>query len=231
MAKIHDKDVRGRTQTGWLDSHHTFSFGGFNDPSRMGHRALRVLNEDRVIPGAGFGEHDHEAVDILTYVLSGALKHADSIGNGSTIGPGEIQHMWAGTGVSHSEMNASGSEAVHFLQIWLLPDKAGGKPTYTQKPIDDSTIRNRLGLLAGPHGKAPIALQSDNYLFLARLDDGQHIEHRFEEKRAGFIHVVDGMITIEGERLSAGDGLEFAGEEVCSIDAASDCEVLLFDLA
>ena len=123
MALIHDKDLRGGTQTGWLDSQHTFSFGGFVDPKRMGHRALRVLNDDRVIGGVGFGTHGHEEMDILTYVISGALKHQDSMGNSSVIGVGELQHMYAGTGVMHSEMNASQTEPVHFLQIWIIPDR------------------------------------------------------------------------------------------------------------
>jgi redox-sensitive bicupin YhaK (pirin superfamily) len=130
VALIHDKSVRGRTQTGWLDSRHTFSFGGFLDPGRMGHRALRVLNDDVVIPGAGFGEHGHQEMDIVTYVLSGALRHGDSMGNSSVIHAGEFQHIYAGTGVRDSEMNASDTESVHLLQIWIIPERAGGAPTY-----------------------------------------------------------------------------------------------------
>ncbi|MEM6462461.1 MAG: pirin family protein [Pseudomonadota bacterium] len=229
MALLHDKSIRGRTQMGWLDSFHTFSFGGFNDPSRMGHRALRVINEDRVISGSGFGAHEHHNMDIVTYVISGALKHEDSLGNGSVISPGEIQRMSAGTGIRHSEMNASDTDPVHFLQIWIIPDTQGVEPSYEQKPIPDELVDGKLGLVAGRGGV--VSLNSDNQLHLCKLSDAETVEHAFAPGRAGFIQIVDGMVEIEGERLSAGDGLQFSDREVCTIKALSDCEILLFDLA
>lgn len=232
MALIHDKSLRGRTQMGWLDSFHTFSFGGFSDPSRAGHRALRVINEDRVISGAGFGTHEHSEMDILTYVISGALKHEDSLGNGSIIKPGEIQRMSAGTGIHHSEMNASDIENVHFLQIWVIPETRSIEPSYEQVSINEDNTHDKLGLIAGPgkHENA-VHLNSDTHVYLAKLDDGKTIKHIFKIGRVGFLQVIDGMIEIEGEQLSAGDGLQFDGQEFCTIKAMSDCELMLFDLA
>ena len=229
---IHDKSLRGRTQTGWLDSHHTFSFGGFSDPARMGHRALRVLNDDVVIPGAGFGKHGHQEMDILTYVISGALKHGDSIGNNSVIRAGEIQHMYAGTGVMHSEMNASDTEEVHFLQIWIVPQRLGGAPSYFQMEVDLNAQRNRFIPVAGPgqhEQQAP--LRSDTMVFMTRADDGMKIRKEFAAGRAGLLQVVKGMVEIEGQPLSAGDGLQFESTPVCEITARSDADLMLFDLA
>ena len=232
MVLIHDKLLRGRTQTGWLDSHHTFSFGGFSDPSRMGHRALRVLNDDVVIPGAGFGEHGHREMDIVTYVISGALRHGDSMGNSSVIRAGEFQHMYAGTGVTHSEMNASKSEAVHFLQIWIIPERTDGSPTYFQMEVDLDRDRNQLIPVASPevnHRQA--TLRSDTWVYMARLDDGMRIQRAFESGRAGFLQVVNGMVQLDGHELSAGDGLQFDSISQCDIAAKSDAELMLFDLA
>ena len=232
MPLIHDRHSRGRTRTGWLESFHTFSFGGFNDPGRMGFRALRVLNEDRVMPGAGFGRHDHADVDILTYAVSGALRHEDSLGNGSLIRPNEIQLMSAGTGVTHAETNASSTEPVHFLQIWLIPDARGGAPTYAQGAIDAGAVHNQLHLVAGPAAEGALTLRSDNRLYLARLDDGATVTHPFAPGRAGFLQVVWGTVMVEDERLMQGDGLQFEAEEACTMQAGSDAsEVMLFDLA
>lgn len=231
MALIHEKSVRGRTKIGWLDSHHTFSFGGFHDPSRMGHRALRVLNDDVVIPGAGFGEHGHQEMDIVTYVISGALRHGDSMGNSSVIRAGELQHMYAGTGVRHSEKNASDTEAVHFLQIWIIPERTGGAPTYFQEELDLDAERNTFVSVASPeeHDKRA-RLRSDTWIHMARLDDGATIHKDFASGRAGFLHVVDGVVEIEGHRLSSGDGLQFDATTQCEIVAASQAELVLFDL-
>lgn len=232
MALIHDKLLRGNTKTGWLDSYHTFSFGGFRDPSRMGHRALRVLNEDVVIPGAGFGPHGHEEMDILTYVISGALRHQDSIGNTSVIRTSELQHMYAGTGVVHSEMNASEHEPVHFLQIWILPDRQGGAPRYFQKSMNCEAARNVFLPVAGPDQddqRAP--LSSDTWVYLARLDDNAEVKRDFAPGRAGFLHIVDGIVDIDGHSLSAGDGLQFDATSMCAVTAKSKAELLLFDLA
>lgn len=231
MALLHESALRGRTQTGWLDSFHTFSFGGFHDPARMGHRALRVINEDRVIPGAGFGAHGHKDMEILTYVVSGALAHRDSLGNGSTVKPGWIQRMSAGTGVTHSEMNASDREPVHFLQIWILPDRLGAAPSYEQKPIDLSKVEGGFAPIAAPDGgDGAVALHQDVVLSLARLKDGEEAAYEFAPGRAGFLQVVGGRAEVGGERLSTGDGLQFDNRKVCAVTARTDCELLLFDL-
>lgn len=230
MALIHERMNRGHTQQGWLDSRHTFSFGDFNDPTRMGFHALRVINEDRVIPGAGFGKHDHSDMDILTYVISGALRHEDSLGNGSVIQAGDVQLMSAGSGVSHSEMNASDTEPVHFLQIWLIPDSTGGTPTYQQVTLDKGSFLNRPGQLAGPKSSL-ISLISDTKIYLARLEEGHTISQDFVAGRAGFLQIIQGRVSIEGETLSAGDGMQFSGVDLCTITATTDCELLVFDLA
>ncbi|WP_420346873.1 pirin family protein [Pelagibius sp.] len=242
MALLHEGSSRGRTQTGWLDSRHTFSFGPFHDPGRMGHRSLRVLNEDRVIPGAGFPSHDHEHMEILTYVVSGALAHRDSLGNGSTIQAGEIQRMSAGSGITHSEMNASAEEPVHFLQIWVLPERRDLAPSYEQTAFDPAQSANRFAAIAAPDGgPGRVRLHQDASLLLARLEDGREAAYSFAPGRAGFLQVVSGRIEIAGEMLSAGDGLQFDARDLedgtsgdgaaCAVTARSDCEVLLFDLA
>lgn len=232
MALFHERATRGRTKMGWLDSYHTFSFGGFSDPSRMGHRALRVLNEDTVIPGAGFGEHGHEEMDIVTYVISGALKHGDSIGNSSIIHAGEFQHMYAGTGVIHSEMNASQSEPVHFLQIWIIPAHTGGAPTYFQFTPDLDSHPNNFIAVAGPDNQRDLAsLRSDTWIYMAKLDDGQSVHHDFRPGCAGFLQVVEGIVKIEGHKLSAGDGLQFEATSRCEIFAKSETKLMLFDLS
>ena len=232
MLLIHDKATRGRTQAGWLDSFHTFSFGGFLDPKRMGHRALRVINEDVVIPGAGFGEHAHQEMDIISYVISGTLRHEDTMGNSSTIKAGEIQHMYAGTGVMHSEMNASENEKVHFLQIWIIPDRTGGAPHYFQTRVDLKARKNSFIAIAGPdevEGQA--VLRSDTRVFMLGFDDEQKVSHQFAPGRAGFLQVVRGIIEFEGHRLSGGDGLQFEGLSRCEITTESEGELMLFDLA
>lgn len=232
MPLIHERTLRGRTQTGWLDSHHTFSFGGFRDPSRMGHRALRVINQDRVIGGAGFGMHQHADMDILTYVIAGSIAHADSLGNGSIIHPGEIQRMSAGTGIHHSEMNASTSDEVHLLQIWIIPDRRGGPPSYEQKAIDQTAVRQGWSLIAGPATQQPVvSLFSDTQVLLARPEAGTVMRHGFRPGRAGFLQVIDGRIEIEDEQLTAGDGLQFDLLDTCTVTAETDCELMLFDLA
>lgn len=232
MALIHDKSLRGRTQIGWLDSHHTFSFGGFSDPTRMGHRALRVLNDDVVAPGAGFGRHGHQEMDIVTYVISGALQHGDSMGNRSVITAGEFQHMYAGTGVLHSEMNASDTEEVHFLQIWIVPERTGGAPTYFQIQVDLDDQVNRFVPVAGPAEQEDQAmLRSDTRIYMARLADGAVVDREYVPGRAGFLHIIDGMVEIDGNVLSAGDGLQFEAVGRCEIAATSNAELMLFDLA
>ena len=198
----------------------------------MGHGALRVINEDRVIPGAGFGAHQHADMDILTYVISGALAHRDSLGNGSVIRPGEIQRMSAGTGIVHSEMNPSEEEGVHFLQIWIIPESHGGEPVYQQAEVPGAQVQNGFGLIAGPNGTgAPVNLISDTSVYLAKLEDGVTAEHAFGSDRLGFLQVVDGQIEVEGQRLSAGDGLQFTHWDTCKTVSTAPSEILLFDLA
>ena len=232
MALVHDKTLRGRTRIGWLDSHHTFSFGGWNDPARMGHRALRVLNDDVVAPGAGFGRHGHQEMDIVTYVISGALQHGDSMGNQSVIKAGEFQHMYAGTGVLHSEMNASDTEEVHFLQIWIVPERTGGQPSYFQIEVDLDSQRNSFLPVAGPEqNERQAMLRSDTHIYMARVDDGATISKDFAPGRAGFLQVVSGMVDVEENRLSAGDGLQFESTPLCQVTAGSEAELMLFDLA
>ena len=232
MVLIHEKSLRGRTRIGWLDSHHTFSFGGFNDPTRMGHRALRVLNEDVVAPGAGFGRHGHQEMDIVTYVISGALQHGDSIGNQSVINAGEFQHMYAGTGVLHSEMNASETDEVHFLQIWIVPERTGGEPTYFQINPNLEGQRNDLIQVAGPdQDEQQAQLRSDTAISMARLDEGATVRKEFTSGRSGFIQIIKGVVDVAGNRLSAGDGLQFDATPSCQITAISEAELMVFDLA
>lgn len=231
MALIHERMNRGRTQMGWLDSFHTFSFGNFRDPTRMGLRNLRVINEDRVIPGAGFGKHDHAQMDILTIVLSGALRHEDSMGNGAEIHPGEVQLMSAGPGVTHSEMNASDTAPVHFLQIWLIPDREIDSPTYESVRVDGEAINNRFGLIAGPdRSQDGVTLLSDTRVYLARLNDLRSLSHDFDPDHAGFLHVIEGQVDIDGEILFSGDALQFENRSGCTITAKGDTDLLLFDL-
>lgn len=232
MPLIHDRSLRGHTQTGWLDSRHTFSFGGFNDPGRMGFRSLRVINEDRVSPGAGFGTHSHADMEIVTYVISGALAHRDSLGNGSIIRPGEIQRMSAGTGISHSEMNASQDEPVHFLQIWIIPERTGIPPSYEQKTIDTEAARRGFELVADRQGgEHTVTVSQDVTIYVAKPLDSQSVSYGLSAGRGGFLQIVDGMVRIEDEILYAGDGLEFEATGECTITAEADSELLLFDLA
>ncbi len=232
MPLIHNRSLRGHTQTGWLDSRHTYSFGGFNDPGRMGFRSLRVINEDRVIPGAGFGMHNHADMEIVTYVISGALAHKDSLGNGSIIRPGEIQRMSAGSGISHSETNASQEEPVHFLQIWIIPERTGIPPSYEQKTVDTEAARRRFELVADRQGgKHAVRVQQDVSIYVAKPLDGESVSYSLSVGRGGFLQVVNGMVRIEDETLYAGDGLEFEAAGECAIKAEADSELLLFDLA
>jgi hypothetical protein len=230
MIRIHDRDIRGTTKMGWLDSKHTFSFGHFMDPKRMGFRSLRVINEDWVIPGAGFDTHPHSDMEIITYILKGELAHKDSLGTGSTIRPGEIQRMSAGTGIEHSEFNPSNDNGVHLLQIWLRPEKRGLAPSYEQKTIRPqegvfTVIGDRNG------GDDAVTIHQDATLLVAHLKDGQATSYTFETGRGGFIQVARGRITLNGETLKEGDGAEISDVDVIDVAATADSEVLLFDLA
>jgi redox-sensitive bicupin YhaK (pirin superfamily) len=224
--------ARGRTQWGWLDSRHTFSFGEYFDPEQMGFRALRVLNDDRVKPGEGFGTHGHRDMEILSYVLAGALAHKDSMGTGSVVRPGEIQLMRAGTGVTHSEFNASEVEPVHFLQIWILPDARGLAPGYGQQAVDREAARRGFALLASKDGRlASLQLHQDVDVWLGLVDAGQRRELELASGRHAFVHVARGSVTLNRTVLADGDGAAVSEEKALTLEGRDPAEVLLFDLA
>ena len=222
MIKIHDKATRGRTRTGWLNSYHTFSFGAFNDPSRMGFNALRVINDDTLIPAGGFAAHDHSDMDILTLVLDGALRHEDDQGNVAVIGAGEVQAMSAGSGVRHSEFNASDTDTARFLQIWLIPDEMAGAPTYAQSTVPETGDV----LLAGDGGLMP--LRSGAQLSLRRFGEGDPLD--VPAGADHFVHLIDGLADAEGERVSAGDGLQVPGTEAVTLDWHTAGAALVFEM-
>jgi quercetin 2,3-dioxygenase len=232
MITIRSAAERGHTDWGWLDSRHTFSFGEYHDPRHMGFRSLRVINDDRVTPGAGFGTHGHRDMEILSYVLEGGLEHEDSTGGGGVIRPGEIQFMRAGTGVTHSEYNASKTEPVHFLQIWIVPDARGLAPRYDQKAFDAEAARKGFVLLASRDGRdGSIRVQQDVALWMTRLGEGEERAHALAPGRHAWLHVARGSVAVEGNRLEAGDGAAVSGEAGLRLVGRGDAEVLLFDLA
>jgi quercetin 2,3-dioxygenase len=232
MITFRDRMGRGESRTGWLDSRHTFSFADYWDPAQMGFRTLRVINEDRVIPGAGFPAHGHRDMEIVTYVLSGALAHKDSLGNGAVIRPGEVQRMSAGTGIRHSEFNASKSEGVHFLQIWILPDRASLPPSYEQKAFPVDERRGRLRLVASPDGEdGAVTLHQDARLYLGALGTGKRVAHDIAQGRGLWLHVARGIVALDGTEMREGDGAAIADQPSVAIEAETDAEVLLFDLA
>ena len=223
---------RGRTRLEWLDSYHTFSFNQYYDPRHMGFRALRVINDDRVTPGAGFGTHSHRDMEILTYVVEGALAHRDSLGTGSVIRPGELQRMSAGLGISHSEYNYSGDEPVHFLQIWVLPRKNGAQPEYEQRSFPNEERRGRLRLIAAGDGRdGAVTVHQDVDLFAALLEPGEQVTQSLRPGRHAWLQVARGALTVNGVSLQAGDGLAASDEPRLEIAAAQPSEFLLFDLA
>jgi redox-sensitive bicupin YhaK (pirin superfamily) len=229
---IRRADERGRTDWGWLDSRHTFSFGEYFDPRFAGFRSLRVINDDRVAPGAGFGTHGHRDMEILSYVLEGALEHKDSSGGGGVIRPGEIQMMRAGTGVMHSEYNHSKTEPVHFLQIWIVPDARNLRPTYAQQPYDREAARSRFVLLAakdGREGSVPISQDASLAVTLLRAGDARELQ--VAEGRHAWIHVARGSVQAEGATLREGDGAAVRGPARVDLRGLEDAEVLAFDLA
>ena len=230
MLDIRYGNDRGHAKFGWLDSRHTFSFGHYYDPRFMGFGPLRVINEDRVRPGRGFGEHGHREMEIISYVLDGALEHRDSMGNGSIIRPGEVQRMSAGTGVRHSEYNASDTDPVHFLQIWILPEHAGLAPGYEQKAFPESDKRGRLRLVGARDGRdGAVTINQDVDLYAAVLDDGDAVSHELAAGRLAWVQVARGKAEVNGRTLSAGDGLPLEGPQPLAIRGA-DCELLVFDM-
>ena len=232
MIAIRRASERGASNHGWLDSRHTFSFADYHDPAHMGFRALRVINDDRVSAGAGFGTHGHRDMEILSYVLSGALEHKDSMGNGSVIRPGDVQRMSAGTGVMHSEKNHSGTDPVHFLQIWILPEKRGTAPGYEQRTFDEGSTRDQLRLVASRDGRdGSVTVAQDLALYVAKLTPGTGVQHALAPGRHVWIHVATGSVTLGGQALGPGDGAAVVDEARLDLRGTSDAEVLVFDLA
>jgi redox-sensitive bicupin YhaK (pirin superfamily) len=233
MIQVRRAGERGHFDHGWLDTYHTFSFGDYYDPRFDGFRSLRVINEDRVRPGQGFGTHGHRDMEIVSYVLEGSLAHKDSMGTGSVIVPGDVQYMSAGTGVRHSEFNASDADPLHFLQIWILPDAAGYAPRYGQKRFEDSQKRGRLRLVASPSGdEGSLAIRQDVRIYSSLLGRGEAVGFDLEKGRHAWVQVARGSVEVNGNRLSAGDGLSSSEERTLSISSPEgESELLAFDLA
>ncbi len=232
MIRIRRAAERGHFDHGWLDTNHTFSFADYYDPAHMGFRALRVINDDRVAPGQGFGMHGHRDMEIVTYVLDGALEHRDSMGHGAVLRPGELQHMTAGTGVMHSEFNPSDRDEVHLYQIWLLPERKGLPPTYEQKAFPEGERLGRLRLVASPGGEdGSLTIRQDARLYLATLRAGERVAHALESGRHAWLQVLRGRVALNGQPLSAGDGAAVSQEEKVEVTGQDAAEVMLFDLA
>jgi hypothetical protein len=231
MLTIRHAAERGHAGHGWLNSYHTFSFGEYYDPRQMGISNLRVINDDTVQPGAGFAIHGHRDMEIVSYVLSGALAHKDSMGNGSVIRPGDVQRMSAGTGIRHSEFNPSADEPVHFLQIWLQPNRLGVKPGYAQQHFAAEERRGRLRLLVSPDGRdGSLPAHQDALLYGTLLKAGEVVEYPLTGERQAYVHVARGPVTVNGHALDTGDGARIEDETVIRIEGRGAAEVLLFDL-
>ncbi len=230
MLTTRKANERGHASHGWLDTYHTFSFADYYDPQWMGFSSLRVINDDLVMPGMGFGTHPHRDMEIITYILSGSLEHKDSMGNGRVIKKGEVQYMAAGTGVQHSEFNPSRDEAVHLLQIWILPDAKGVKPRYAEKSLANAES-GKLHLVTSKTGRdGSIAIHQDADLWLGKLNAGDRVTHTLAPERNAWIHVAEGDVTINGETLTGGDALAVSDESALEISATTPAQVLLFDL-
>ena len=231
MIDVYRAETRGHTRLNWLDSRHSFSFGEYYDPERLGFRTLRVINDDRVAPGGGFAAHGHRDMEIITYVLDGVLQHRDSLGNGSAIRPGEVQRMSAGTGIQHSEFNASADAPVHFLQIWILPAERNIAPSYEQHALP-AAMRNGLALIGSRDGRdGSVTVHQDVSVYAGQLSGGSSARHAVGANRFAWLHVARGEATVQGQSLRAGDGAAVSGEPWLSIQADQSAELLLFDLA
>lgn len=232
MIRMRRAAERGHANHGWLDTYHTFSFGSYHDPAHVRFRALRVMNEDWIAPGAGFGTHPHDNMEIVTYVLEGALEHRDSMGHGAVLRAGELQRMSAGTGITHSEFNASKSEPVHLYQIWLFPERRGIEPGYEQRRFDRAGRRNRLRVVAAPGGEdGALVIHQDARIFLASLEPGRGIDEAIAAGRHVWVQVLSGVVSLGGHRLTAGDGAALSEESRLTIVAYEESEVMVFDLA
>lgn len=225
------RDERGPTDAGWLKSMHSFSFGHYQDPDHMGFGPLRVINEDRVIPGAGFGEHGHSNMEIISYVLKGKLAHKDSMGNGSSIKPGDVQIMSAGSGVRHSEFNGSDDEEVHFLQIWIMPNVENEAPNYQEKSFIDENMKNDFRVVVSPDGKeGSLRIKQDARMLVGGFEEGQSGEFQMQKGRKYWLQVAQGIAELNGDKAAAGDGFAITDEDSIVIEAITDAEILLFDL-
>ncbi len=232
MITIRKANDRGHADHGWLKSDHTFSFAGYRDPAQMGFRSLRVMNEDRVAAGQGFGTHGHRDMEIVSYVLEGALEHKDSMGNAEVLRPGEFQRITAGTGITHSEFNGSQNQTTHFYQIWLMPERNGIEPSYEQKSFDSRGRRNRLQLVASRDAaEGSLRIHQDARIYLVDLEQGQKVRHDIASERHAWIQVLRGSVRVNGESLATGDGAAVSDETVLGIEATSNAELMLFDLA
>ena len=232
MILIRKSNDRGHADHGWLDSRFTFSFADYYDPQHVQFRTLRVMNDDRIAGGGGFPTHPHRDMEIVTYVLEGALAHKDSLGNGSVIKPGDVQYMSAGTGVAHSEFNASDSETAHLYQIWMFPDRQGYKPVYDQKHFTDADKSGKLRLVVSPDGRdGSVQIRQDNELYATVLAPGESLQHTLKPDRHAYVQVARGSATLNGQPLEAGDGAEVSAEKSLQLTGVNDAEVLLFDLA
>jgi quercetin 2,3-dioxygenase len=232
MITLRRAGERGGGDHGWLNTRHTFSFADYYDPSWMGFRKLRVLNEDIVQPGHGFPRHSHRDAEIVSYVLEGALEHRDSMGNGSVVRPGEVQRMSAGTGVSHSEKNPSSTEPLHFLQIWFLPDRAGHEPGYEQKTFTDEERTDRLRLVASRDGRdGSVTVHQDVDMYSGLLGAGKSVLHALAPQRHAWLHVAKGRVKLGSHSLAAGDGARISDEQQLNLEALEPSEIVLFDLA
>lgn len=231
MLRVRKSEDRGHASHGWLDSYHSFSFADYHDPAHVHFSVLRVINEDRVVPGEGFPTHGHRDMEIVSYVLDGALEHKDSMGTGSVIRPGDVQRMSAGTGVRHSEFNASESEPVHFLQIWILPEKNSIEPSYEQKHFSPAELTGKLRLIASPNGReGSVTIHQDAFLYAAKLEGDTRVTHRLATGRRAYVHVVRGATVVNNAALSTGDGARLEHETIIELAADGSAEVLLFDL-
>ena len=232
MIDIRKSGERGHADHGWLNTHFTFSFADYYDPKHMHFRTLRVMNDDRVAGGGGFPTHPHRDMEIVTYVLEGALEHRDSMGNGSVIKPGDVQYMSAGTGVAHSEFNASKTEPVHLYQIWMFPEKQGLKPAYDQKNFSEADKRGKLRLVVSPDGRdGSVKIRQDNELYVTVLGAGKKVKHELESERHAYVQLARGSVKLNGAQLDTGDGAAISEEKAVELTGVANAEVLLFDLA
>jgi len=231
MIALRKASERGHANHGWLDSYFSFSFAEYHDPRHMGFSSLRVINEDVVQPGTGFGTHGHRDMEIITYILEGALEHKDSMGNGSVIRPGDVQRMSAGRGVQHSEFNASQSELVHLLQIWIQPNVMGIQPSYEEKHFDATSRRGNLRLIASADGRdGSVKMHQDAAVYAVLLDGAERASHALAQGRKAYVHVARGKVAVNGQPLVAGDALKADGEAAIALERGDNAEILLFDL-